>query len=230
MKTILLVAALASAAALSSVSAADLTGKVTLKGTPPAEQSVEAKCGDAMTKIATRHYVVGAGGGLANVFVYLKEGVTKKGGTPAVANPILDQQNCEYQPYVLGVMAGQKFTVRNSDPLMHNVHPLPVNNAGFNIAQTTKGQETVKSFDKPEVFVKVKCDVHGWMFAYIGVVDHPYFAITDKDGSFKIPNVPPGDYTVEAVHLKAGAATQKVKVTDGDQKPLDFTLEVKAKP
>jgi len=218
-------------AGLTSLSAADLTGKVKLKGTPPPEAPIplDANCGKVQTKpITTRHYIVGSDSGLGNVFVYLKQGAAaKKSDGPAPT--VLDQMGCEYQPYVLGMVAGQKLTIRNSDPFMHNVHSLAVNNTQFNIAQTSKGVEHQKIFDKPEVLAKLKCDVHPWMFAYVGVVEHPYFAVTDKDGSFKIGNVPAGEYTVEALHLKAGSSTQKVKVGDADQKPLDFTLEVKPK-
>jgi hypothetical protein len=129
-----------------------------------------------------------------------------------------------YEPYVMGVVTGQKFKVHNSDALLHNVHATPKVNKEFNFAQVSKGQENEKSFDQPEVLVRMKCDVHPWMFAYIGVVDHPYFAVTDKDGNFTIKNVPPGKYTVEAYHLKAGAKTQE---TDGTKK-LEFELEVPA--
>ena len=106
-----------------------------------------------------------------------------------------------------------------------------VNNPEFNFAQPVKGQENEKAFEKPEVLVRMKCDVHAWMFAYIGVVDHPYFAVTDKDGSFKISNLPAGEYTIEAFHQKIGkmgAKSQKIKVSDSDKKTVDFELEVPA--
>lgn len=184
-------AILAVAGLCQSISGAEITGKVKLKGEPKPEVPVVldgTTCGPVVhTPITTRHYVVGPDKGLANVFVYIKEGAA---ATPAPAGaeaPILDQVECQYQPYVMGVVAGQAFKVRNSDPIMHNVDaPAPKNNKGFNFAQTTKGQINPKTFDKAEVLVRLKCDVHPWMFAYIGVVDHPYFAVTDKDGSFKI--------------------------------------------
>ena len=205
--------------------AADLSGKVKLKGAPKPEIPIQldAVCGKLHTKpVTTRHFVVGSDNGLANVFVYIKQGAPK---TPAAGEgPLLDQVNCVYEPYVMGVVTGQKFKVRNSDTFMHNVHATPKGNAEFNLAQVAKGQVNEKSFDKPEVLVRMKCDVHGWMFAYIGVVDHPYFAVTDKDGNFTIKNVPPGKYTVEAYHLKAGSKTQE---TDGTKK-LEFELEVPA--
>ena len=215
------------AASIHSGSAAELSGKVKLKGTPKPEVPIqmEVNCGKlSPNPVTTRHYVVGQDNGLGNVFVYVKSGAPKT--PPSGEAPLLDQVNCMYQPYVMGVVAGQKLKVRNSDPLMHNVHPTPKNNPEKNFAQPVKGQVNEVTFDKPEVLVRVKCDVHQWMFAYIGVVEHPYFAVTDKDGNFKIPNLPPGKYTIEAFHLKAGTATQDLQV-DKDKKDLNFELEAK---
>jgi hypothetical protein len=219
----------AGAFAGSLASAADITGKVTLTGTPPAEKTIQLDpaCGKMHSKpLTTRHYVTGAGGGLANVFVYVKEGA-KPGAAPAGKGTTLDQVGCEYTPYVMGVQAGQHFDVKNSDALLHNVHSLPKNNKERNVGQPVKNMVTDFVFDKPEVLVKFKCDVHPWMFAYVGVTDHPYFAVTDKDGNFKISGLPAGDYTVEAYHLKAGAKTEKVTVA-ADAKTVNFALEAKA--
>jgi plastocyanin len=220
------------AGALQTLSAAELTGKVKLKGEPKPEAPIPLEsttCGPIVhTPITTRHYVVAPDKGLANVFVYIKKGAPPT--PPAGEAPVLDQVDCQYQPYVLGAVAGQKITIRNSDPLMHNIHATPKNNKEFNFAQVIKGAENKdKSFDKPEVMVRIKCDVHPWMFAYIGVQDHPYFAVTGKDGSFKIPNLPAGTYTIEAYHVKIGAngaKQQEITVTAGDKKTVDFELEV----
>lgn len=219
------------AVAGSCASAAEITGKIKLAGTPPPEKQIQldAMCGKLHQKpLTTRHYVVGEGGGLANVFVYVKEGA-KSAPAPAGKGPTLDQVGCEYTPYVMGVQAGQHFDVKNSDPFLHNVHTLPKveGNKEKNVGQPIP-MKTDFVFDKPEVLVKFKCDVHPWMFAYVGVVDHPYFAVTDKDGNFKISGLPAGDYTIEAYHLKAGAKTEKVKVGADDKKTLDLTLEAKA--
>jgi plastocyanin len=214
----------------SYVTAAEITGKVTLSGTPPPEKQIQfdPTCGKMHDKPATtRHYVVGEGNGLANVFVYVKEGA-KPTSAPASKGPTLDQVGCEYQPYVLGVQAGQHFDVKNSDAVLHNVHALPKNNKERNIAQPVRNMTSDFVFDKPEVLVKFKCDVHPWMFAYAGVTDHPYFAVTDKDGNFKISGLPAGDYTVEAYHLKAGSKTEKVTVGADDKKTVNFGLEAKA--
>jgi plastocyanin len=223
--TLLLIAGLAG-----SVTAGEITGKVKLKGTPKPEIPIDLDptCKKLHAKpITTRHYIVGAENGLGNVFVYIKEGAKK---APPPSKPfVLDQQSCQYQPYVFGVVAGQKIIVKNSDPLLHNVHATPKLNKEFNFAQPVKGQENAVTFDKPEVLVRIKCDVHPWMFSYAGVVEHPYFAVTDKDGSFTIPNVPPGKYTLEAFHLKAGAKTQEITLAEGDKKALEFELDAPAK-
>ncbi len=133
-----------------------------------------------------------------------------------------------FEPYMMGVVAGQTFQIRNSDPTMHNVHATPKINREFNLGQPLQGQVTERSFPLPERFIRLKCDVHPWMFAYVGVVDHPHFAVTGKDGSFKLPNLPAGKYTIEAFHLKAGTAIQEITVGADDKKTADFTLEFKA--
>ena len=229
--TVLTIGVLAASMQISS--AAEITGKVKLKGDPKPEIPIDLGpiCGPLHegAPAKTRHYVVGADHGLANVFVYIKEGAKATPGKGEAG--VLDQKGCMYEPYVMGVVTGQKFKIRNSDPTLHNVHATPKINTEFNFAQPIKGQETEKSFDKPEVLVRMMCNVHAWMFAYIGVVDHPYFAVTDKDGSFKIPDLPAGTYTVEAFHQKIGAKgakTQQITVGASDKKTVDFELEVPA--
>ena len=227
----------ASVAVFQAGLAADITGKITLKGTPPPEKSIaitdaatDKVCGDKSrtTPLTTRLYVVGSAGELADVFVYIKEGLTGKTFEVPTQPVVLDQKGCEYVPYVLGLQTKQKLLVKNSDPLMHNVHPTPDPKSGnkeSNKAQMPAAGDLTFTFDNPEVLLRFKCDVHGWMFAYAGVLPHPYYAVTGKDGSFKIANVPPGTYTVEAFHRKAGKTTQKVTVGNESQK-ADFTLEV----
>ncbi len=212
----------------------DITGKITLKGTPPPEKPIDASADPYCAKIhpnpkefTTKHYVVAKDGGLANVFVYVKEGLGSTTVAPTGEAPILDQQGCFYKPYVLGVQVNQPLKIRNSDDTLHNVHALPKTNKEFNFAQPVKGMVTEKKFDKPEVLVKFKCDVHPWMFAFVGVVDHPFFAVTGPDGAFKIANLPPGKYTLEAVHPKFAVQTQEITVAAGAVPPVNFTFEVK---
>lgn len=210
--------------------AGEITGKVTLKGTPKPEIKIDLgpACGPLnphKDEASTRHYVVGTGGGLANVFVYLKDA---KAAPVTGETPVLDQNGCMYQPYVMGVGVNQKFKIHNSDPLLHNVHATPKINKEFNFAQVTKGQENERAFDQPEILVRMKCDVHPWMFAYIGVVEHPYFAVTDADGNFKISGVPDGKYSLVAYHQKTHLAnpgiTQSIDVKGSVKQ--DFTVEI----
>jgi plastocyanin len=221
------------ASSVQFLSAAEISGKVKLNGTPPPEATLkmtDAVCGKQRGNemISSRHYVVGADKGLANVFVWVKNGAAPK--PPAGEGPTLDQTSCEYQPYVFGVQVGQTYKIKNSDPTLHNIHSTPKFNKPFNKAQT-QGVVFDQTFDKPEVFVRFQCDVHPWMFAFCAVVDHPYFAVTDKDGNFKISGLPAGKYTIEALHPKIGqkgAKTMEVTVSDSDKKTADFTLDVPA--
>jgi len=143
---------------------------------------------------------------------------------------VLDQKNCLYVPQIMAVQTDQKILVKNSDPVLHNVHDQPAassGNAEKNEAQLPGAGDLTFSFPKPELFLKFKCDVHLWMFAWVSVFDHPYFAVSGKDGTFTIKNVPPGKYTIQAAHRKAGTASQEIEVKDGEPTKVDFTLEAK---
>ena len=139
---------------------------------------------------------------------------------------MFDQKGCQYKPHVLGIQTGQELEVLNSDPTLHNVHSLSKDNPQFNVAQPKVGMKLVKKFDKPETF-KVKCEVHTWMGAYIGVFAHPFYAVTGDDGSFSLKKLPVGDYTIEAWHEKYGMQTMKVSVGATDTKTADFKFKAK---
>jgi len=220
------------AAALLSASAADIVGKITLKGTPPPEKPLplDPACGKLHPndKPTTRFYAVGKDGALADVYVTI-EGLSGKSTGAAAAPGHLDQKGCEYLPYVTAIQTGQKLVVHNSDPVLHNVHPTPkpgTGNKEANKAQLPKGPDLNFEFPDAEEFLRFKCDVHPWMFAYVNVTDHPYFSVSGEDGTFKISNVPPGKYTIAAKHRKAGTVTQEVEVKDANV-TLNFTLDVK---
>ncbi|CAN5770843.1 hypothetical protein BH24ACI5_BH24ACI5_13450 [soil metagenome] len=208
--------------------AGGVTGRVSLEGTPP-ENLLVRMSGDPMCArahaggITFDNYVV-ADGGLDNVFVYVKDGLGNYHfDTPA--EPVrLDQQGCRYVPHVIGVRAGQPLEVINSDDTMHNVHALPDVNREFNFAQHTKGQRTSRTFTAAEVMVPLKCDLHPWMKAYVGVVDHPFFAVTTGGGRFDLKSLPPGTYTIEAWHAKAGTQTQQVTIGEKETKDVTFTF------
>ena len=220
-------------ASLQIVTAGDITGKITLNGKPPAERvlPLDPNCGKLHkdSKPTTRFYVTGEKGELADVFVYVKDGLTGKTFEVPSQSPLLDQVGCEYVPYVLGLQTNQKLLVRNSDPLLHNVHPTPAvaGNLEKNLAQMPKGKDLEFTFPNEEIFVRFKCDVHPWMFAYVGVLNHPFYSVSDKDGKFTIKNLPPGKYTVEAYHRKAGKQTADVTVDGTGAKEANFTFDVK---
>ena len=170
--------------------------------------------------------VVAADGKLANVFVYVKSGLT--GSYPAPAEKaMLDQRGCQYSPHVSGIMVGQTLVIKNSDPTLHNVHAMAKKNEEFNQGQPFQNMEIERTFDAPEVMVPFKCDVHPWMSSYMGVLDHPFFAVTGADGSFSIDGLPAGSYEVEAWHEQLGARTLTVEVAaDGSaQADFDFSPE-----
>lgn len=206
-----------------AVLAGDVTGIVTLKGTPAAERPLsplmaDANCGKVVSgPVNTRHYVVGADSGLGNVFVYVKAGLPEgyKAEVPAT-KAVMDQIGCLYEPFVMGAVAGQTVEIRNSDPFLHNVNFMKsaVGNPTFNFAQGKGAKPVDKVFPKEEVFVKLQCNVHPWMFGYIGVSSTPHFAVTDKDGRFNIKSLPAGKYTLGFKHLKGGDLTQEVEVKD----------------
>ncbi len=222
------------AAGLRVASAADITGTITLNGTPPPEIAntdiaADAQCGKMHPgPVMTTFFVVGPNKGLKDVVVYLA-GIKGKSTGGSAAPFILDQKGCEYTPYVFAVQTGQKIIVRNSDPVTHNVHvtPTAVGNDEQNMLQPAGDPDKTLIFQGPEDFITFKCDVHSWMRSYVTVVDHPWFAVTGADGSFKIANVPPGKYTVQAMHRKANDGkplTKDVEVKDASV-TLDFVLD-----
>ncbi|HTY57399.1 MAG TPA: carboxypeptidase regulatory-like domain-containing protein, partial [Bacteroidota bacterium] len=209
------IASLVAACAVSA-SAGDVSGKVSFAGTAPKEARIMMNADPVCVKqhktpVVGEEVVVNKNATLKNVLIYVKEGLGNKKFDPPSAKLEFNQQGCQYSPHVLGIQTGQELEIVNSDPTLHNVHSLSKENAQFNVAQPIKGMKLTKKFDKPEVF-KVKCEVHTWMGAYIGVFNHPYFAVTGDDGSFRLKNLPAGDYTIEAWHEKYGTQTMKVKV------------------
>jgi hypothetical protein len=138
---------------------------------------------------------------------------------------VLDQKGCRYTPHVLGVQVGQPLEVLNSDPTLHNVHALPTANREFNTGQPLAGMKHTHRFSTREVMVPFKCDVHPWMRAFIGVLDHPYFGVTTADGTFRLEGLPPGTYTVEAWHETLGMQTQSVTIGAKESRDVAFSFK-----
>jgi plastocyanin len=210
--------------------AATITGHVLFTGTAPAnakiDMSEEKVCADKHKDGATEETVVVKDGKLQNAFVYVKSGLTGPSGTKA-EKVELDQDGCQYKPHVLGIQVGQNLVIKNADGILHNIKVKPTANRPFNISQPTT-MESTRTFEVKEVMIPVECNVHGWMHAYIGVLDHPYFAVSGEDGTFKIGNLPPGTYAVEAWHEKYGTQTQNVTVGPNESKDVTFTYSAKA--
>ena len=226
-------AAATAAAAAPAVAAggATISGKVSLAGTAPAMEKLKM---DADNYCKTMHptavesqEVVANNGALQWVMIYVKSGLPAGNKYPVPADAVtLDQQGCMYTPHVFGVRAGQKVKIVNSDSTLHNIHPLPAVNTQFNIGMPLKGMTQEKVFDKAELPpFHIKCDVHKWMSSYCGVFDHPFFAVTDKDGNYKITGLPPGTYVIEAWQEKLGPQDQNVTVTGSETKTADFSYK-----
>ena len=211
--------------------AGDVTGKVSFGGTAPKPAKIMMNADPACVKqhkspVFGEEVVVNKNETLKNVLVYVKEGLGNRIFEAPAAKLEFNQKGCQYDPHVLGIQVGQELEVINGDPTLHNVHSLSKENPQFNVAQPKQGMKLTKKFDKPEVF-KVKCEVHTWMGAYIGVFNHPFYAVTGDDGTFHLKNLPAGDYTIEAWHEKYGTQTMKVKVAASGAATADFKYEGK---
>jgi plastocyanin len=208
---------------------ASLTGVVKFEGTPPKatriDMSQDPICAKAhATPVVTEDVVVGANGGLANVVIYVSDGLGTRTFEPPSEPVVFEQKGCQYKPHVLALQANQKLDVVNNDETTHNIHPNPANNREWNMTQP-HGVPLEKTFAREEIAIPVKCNVHPWMKGYIAVFKHPYFVVSDKDGKFDLKNLPPGSYTITAWQEKLGVLNQKIAVAAGEAKSLDFTFK-----
>lgn len=219
------------AAAVDPATAATITGRVMFSGTAPEMQPIDVSSEQTCAAHAesdpvyTQNVVVNENGTLRYVFVYIKEGLGDM-TFPVPSEPVvLDQTGCTYEPHVFGAQAQQPLLIKNSDEgVLHNIHALSKVGNGFNFGMP-KIMESTKSFKKPEVMVEIKCDVHGWMKCYAGVVNHPYHAVTGEDGTFEFPPLPPGSYVIEAWHEEYGTQTESITVAEKEAKEVDFTFQ-----
>jgi len=210
-----------------------ISGHVKLTGTPPANKRIpmgaDPNCLtiNAGKKVLQEAVIVAPGGGLANVFVSLKGSFANASGGAAA---VIDQRGCTYHPRIQGTRVGQTLLVKNSDQTLHNIHSLSTKGNDFNAGQPQAGMVFKYQLKSEEVMLHVKCDVHPWMTGYIGVVNHPYYAVSDATGAFTIANVPAGTQTVQVWHEKYGLSTQTVDVKAGATTNVDFAFAVPVKP
>lgn len=208
--------------------AGNVTGRIVYEGTAPTPRVVrmtsDPLCMAEGQTVLSEVLVVGPDNGLQNVFVYLKDGLGDYAYPVPTTPVVLDQQGCRYLPHVFGVQVGQPVEIVNSDSTFHNVHAIPKVNREFNFGQHTQGARTTRIFDQPEVMVPFRCDVHGWMNSYAGVLPHPFFTVSQADGTFEIAGLPEGTYTIEAWHEQLGTQTQTVTIESGASPTLDFSF------
>jgi hypothetical protein len=217
-----------------------IQGKVTLTGTPPPERDMSEaiKMGDPECAscavfsedgtLMTEFYKIGLSQGLADVVVYISAGI-EGDYTPPSSEVILQQKNCQYTPYVMAVQAGQPIRPINLDQTIHGLHSFPKveGNRGFMFTQLPQKASATFSFEKHEMFVRLRCDIHPWEFVYINVFEHPFFDITDENGIFSLPeNLPAGEYTITAHHQKTGSISRNITVRESRNFWIDFRMNV----
>jgi len=221
-------AAPAAAAPAAVADAATVAGLIKFEGAPsksaPLQMGADPYCQSQHAAPAPNdEAVVGAGGELANVLVYVKNAPA---GAAVTTPAVLDQRGCQYYPHVTAVQVGQPIQIKNSDATLHNVHAMPAVNSQFNEGQPVQGMVSTKKFDKVEMKpFRVKCDVHGWMKSYMAVLPHSYHGVSQANGTFSIANLPPGSYTLVAWHEKYGEQEQQITVAPKESKQVTFTFK-----
>jgi len=215
--------------------AATITGTVMFDGKAPALKPLAMEAEPVCHKmhagkpVPNEMLVLGSGNTMGNIMVWVSKGLPAGKTWPAPTAPVvLDQNGCQYVPHVMGIMVGQSYRILNSDGVLHNVHALPKINRAFNRAMPPTVKETSATFDKPEALFLIKCDVHPWMSAYVGVFTHPFFSVTGTDGKFAISGLDPGTYEITAWHEKLGTQTASVMVGANETKTQNFKFATPA--
>lgn len=218
-----------------AVAASSITGTVTFDGKVPSLKPLSMDADPACAKkhsgpVPAEMLVLGDGNTMGNIMVWVSKGLPAGKTWPAPKTPVvLDQKGCTYVPHVMGIMVGQPYRILNSDGILHNVHTLPKINRSFNQAMPATRKEATTTFEKPEPVFQIKCDVHPWMSAYIGVFTHPFFSVTGTDGKFTISGLDPGTYEITAWHERLGTQTASITVGADDKKTQDFKFTTPAK-
>lgn len=217
---------------LDAASTGTIRGTVSFEDTPPPMTELPVRSFPGCTPTVDGPVLTGdmlvKDGKVQNAFVYIKSGLGDRVFAVPETPVEIDQQGCVYVPRVTGVQLGQPLLYKNGDATLHNVHGTPKQATGWNVSLANKGMSRSVQVDKPEVMIPVRCDVHPWMQAFVGVVDHPYFAVTGADGSFALKNVPAGDYVVSVWHEKFGTRDVTVKLAAQGVQDAPFTLSATA--
>jgi plastocyanin len=208
---------------------AAIRGVVKFEGAPPKARAISMAADPSCAQqhpglVPTLEVVTDSKGGLQNVLVFIADGLGDRTFDPPKEPVVISQKGCLYQPRVLAVQANQPIEVVNDDPTSHNIHPTPANNREWNKAELP-GAKVEESFAREEIAIPVKCNIHPWMRGYIAVLKNPYFAVTKQDGSFDLPNLPPGTYTIKAWHEKLGTSTQTITITANQTKEISFVFK-----
>lgn len=213
-------------APIDPATAASVNGTVHFDGTPPEMVPIDMSNDPACRGDNKAETIVAKDGKLANVFVYVKDGLSNRIIFTYLLPPVtIDQTGCRYRPHVAGIMVGQNLDIRNDDPTEHNVHAIGMQNAQWNESQMPKAAPIEKSFDQPEIMLPIKCNQHPWMKMYVNVVANPFYAVTAADGKFEIKGLPPGTYTISFVQEKLGEQDQQITLGAKDKKTLDISYK-----
>ena len=218
-------APVAKATPIDPATVASVSGTVKFDGVPPKAAVIEMSQDPACKGQNTAENIVVSGGNLANVFVYVKEGLGNRTFDVPKEPVVVDQHGCKYHPHALGLVAGQTLRIINSDPTTHNIHPTPKDNREWNESQAPQSAPLEKVFAREEILLPVKCNQHPWMRMFISVVKNPFYAVTGADGKFEIKGLPPGDYTLAFVQEKLGEQDVKVTLAAKDSKTVDMSFK-----
>jgi hypothetical protein len=207
-----------------------ISGHVFFSGVAPGPRVYEVTLDNACSaghdeRRTSEDVVVSRDSGLQNVFIYIAKGLEGLSFDAPATPVMLDQRGCRFVPHVLGIQVMQPLRILNSDNTLHNVHAQARVNKAFNLGMTVKMPEARRIFDAPEIMIPIRCNVHPWMGAYIGVVDHPFYSVSDSAGFFSLRNLPAGDYTIEAWHEKFGKLSQNIAIGTSENKSIDFTFK-----
>ena len=210
--------------------AGSISGEIRYTGKRPVRKAIDMSNDPACVeahhgKAVDESLVVSPNGSLANAFIYVKEGLQGKHFEAPSTPIVIDQNGCWFRPRIVGIQTGQVFEVRNSDPVTHNIHPMAQINQEWNHSQGAGDPPMVRKFLKPEVMIRVKCNVHSWMHAFIGVVDNPYFAVSKENGSYSIENLPPGTYTIGFWQEALGTQERQITVAPHSNTQVNLTFK-----